>query len=152
MKLQPLMLAIQSLSPQQLYQSTKAKKEYKLAHNECAMCGNRKYLEVHHVEPVHVNPARAADPLNFITLCDGPRGSNSACHRYFGHFGNFRSKYNPVIREQCVLNRLIMQDQDPDRSFLFPAELMLMEFSLCEGVSTEAFAHRVNTLSNHLHL
>ena len=146
MRISTLMIALQSLSPKEMYRSTKAKKSYRETHGECAMCGSEKYLEVHHVVPVHVDPMRAADHRNLITLCDGPNGSNSACHRYFGHFGSFRYKHNPLIREQSVINRFLMHSQDPEREFLYPAELMIMEFSECQGISSEEFIENLRAV------
>lgn len=60
----------------------------------CAACGNTKKLEVHHIEPVHVNPDRELDPSNLITLCDSP------CHIVFGHLMNYKS-YNPDVAQDC---------------------------------------------------
>lgn len=74
---------------------SKAKKLYVKEHNQCAVCGYKKNLEVHHVVPVHVDPTLSAKSSNFITLCDY---RNKGCHNVFGHFRNFRSKWNPNIR------------------------------------------------------
>lgn len=143
----PLYLSIKSLTPSELYQSTKAKKEYVSTHPECAMCGSRNYLEVHHIVPVHINPALASDQDNLITLCDGPKSSNSACHRYFGHFGDFRNSHNPYIREQCILNRFVLHGIDPSRHFYFGWRDMVKEYSSAMKISPERLMESVESLS-----
>lgn len=64
-----------------------------LAEPCCQACGRRTDLEVHHVEPFHVNPARELDPENLITLC-------RRCHTLFGHLDDFRS-WNKDVREDA---------------------------------------------------
>lgn len=44
----------------------------------CQVCGTRKALDVHHVVPYHLDPARELDRTNLITLC-------RAHHLLFGH-------------------------------------------------------------------
>jgi len=56
----------------------------------CAACGSTKTLEVHHIEPVHLNPDRELDSSNLITLCD------KYCHFAIGHLMNYKS-YNPNV-------------------------------------------------------
>jgi len=144
----PLYLSISALTPSQLYRSTKAKREYVSTHPECAMCGNQKYLEVHHVVPVHINPSLADQQSNLITLCDGPNRSNSACHRYIGHLGNFRSKYNSNIRAQCIINRYILENTDPKRTFIFTWKQMLVEYSDMAGVNQNQMIDEIHRLSD----
>lgn len=60
----------------------------------CAACNRCEKLEVHHIEPVHVNPSRELDPTNLITLCDSP------CHITFGHLMNYKS-WNPDVEIDC---------------------------------------------------
>lgn len=50
----------------------------------CQACGSKKSLEVHHIEPYHVNPDRELDPANLITLC-------KTCHFVFGHLMDYKS-------------------------------------------------------------
>jgi 5-methylcytosine-specific restriction protein A len=59
----------------------------------CAACGRWDKLEVHHIEPVHLNPDRELDPSNLITLCDSP------CHIVFGHLMNYKSWNLDVISD-----------------------------------------------------
>ena len=64
----------------------------------CQACGRRKALEVHHVEPFHVDPARELDPTNLITLCGDP------CHFVHGHLMGW-SRVNPSVRDDCTRYR-----------------------------------------------
>lgn len=67
----------------------------------CSACGRCDKLEVHHIEPVHVNPNRELDPSNLITLCDSP------CHMVFGHLMNYKSWNSHVISDcQQYLSRI----------------------------------------------
>ena len=92
MVIQRFILSAQNLTPKEYYRMTKAKKLYVKQHNKCAICCYMKKLEVHHIVPVHIDCKLAADPNNFITLCRN-------CHFIFGHFHNFRTKWNPEIVE-----------------------------------------------------
>lgn len=78
------------------WQIIKAKREYLKNHPKCAVCCNEKRVEVHHIIPVHVDRTKACDPNNFISLCDE---YNKGCHYNFGHYRNFRSKWNVNIRQ-----------------------------------------------------
>lgn len=67
----------------------------------CAACGRNKKLEVHHIEPVHINPDRELDPTNLITLCDNP------CHFVFGHLLDYKSWNKEIINDCAVyLNKV----------------------------------------------
>lgn len=59
----------------------------------CQGCGSRNNLEVHHIEPYHVNPNRELDPTNLITLC-------KKCHLTFGHLMDYKS-WNVDVIEDC---------------------------------------------------
>lgn len=60
----------------------------------CQACGSNKKLEVHHIEPVHINPERELDESNLITLC-----SNN-CHLLFGHLMSYKS-WNINVTQDC---------------------------------------------------
>lgn len=72
----------------------------------CAVCGGKKRLTVHHIHPVHLFPqyelcATLPDGSpNYITLCEGNPTIN--CHLYFGHWDNFRTKWNPNVVEDAA--------------------------------------------------
>lgn len=61
----------------------------------CAACGSYKKIQVHHIEPFHVNPARELDPTNMITLC-------SNCHLVFGHLMDYSSWNSNIIQDAAV--------------------------------------------------
>lgn len=69
------------------------RKQHLKDNNFCAACGRNKKLEVHHIEPVHLNPERELDPSNLITLCDDP------CHLLFGHLMDYKSWNKDVIND-----------------------------------------------------
>ena len=96
MNLERSYLNFKALSIPTQWQLTKAKRAYLKEHNKCAICGTNEDLEVHHIVPVHIDSRQALDPTNFITLCDW---RNHGCHYVFGHFRNFKTKWNPNIRE-----------------------------------------------------
>lgn len=64
----------------------------------CAVCGNTKGVEVHHIVPFHLNPEKELDPTNLITLCRKAKCIN--CHLCVGHCGSFKS-YNPIVEESA---------------------------------------------------
>lgn len=72
------------------------RQKHLLEHPCCAACGKSVKLEVHHIEPVHLNPDRELDPSNLITLCDTP------CHIVFGHFMDWKSWNSEVISDTMV--------------------------------------------------
>ena len=77
------------------------RKEHLKDNNFCAACGRTKKLEVHHIEPVHLNPDRELDPSNLITLCDDP------CHFIFGHLLDYKSWNKDVINDcEVYLNKV----------------------------------------------
>lgn len=94
MNLERAIINLKSLSIPTQWQLTKAKREYLKTHRECAICKHIKNLEVHHIIPIHIDSSKALDPNNFITLCDS---KNNGCHYIWGHFRNFRTKWNPNI-------------------------------------------------------
>lgn len=106
---------------------TKAKKDYVSLYRECAVCGSIKGLEVHHCKPVHVFPELACEFSNFITLCDGI--TNNGCHNRLGHWGNFKTKFNPNIRQLAVYSRMQMEKEDPARKFLIETDMLIEMFS-----------------------
>lgn len=63
----------------------------------CAACG-RPGVTAHHIIPVHIAPANAAELDNLISLC--PR-----CHLVHGHAGDWR-KWVPNVREVLALRRI----------------------------------------------
>lgn len=64
--------------------------------NFCAACGTQEKLEVHHIEPVHLNPSRELDKTNLITLCD------KYCHFAIGHLMDYKSWNKDVIKDSAI--------------------------------------------------
>lgn len=75
------------------YRWTVVRKEHLENNPDCAACGRNKKLEVHHIEPFHLNPDLELDPNNLITLCDDP------CHFVFGHLMNYKSWNSNVVKD-----------------------------------------------------
>lgn len=59
---------------------------------ECAACGSKKSLQVHHIKPFHLYPELELDPANLVTLCM----DEWDCHLDLGHGGSFKA-YNPEV-------------------------------------------------------
>ena len=64
-------------------------------HPVCACCGTDEDLQVHHIEPFHVDPSKELDPDNLITLC-------RPHHLWVGHLGSWKS-WNPKVRRWCAV-------------------------------------------------
>jgi predicted restriction endonuclease len=98
------------LHPYTEYQVQRAKEAHRRLHPECAACGLAKDVatgrqnEVHHVVPVHVQPGRACDPDNLITLC---RTHHYVC----GHRGLSWKHFCLEVREACSQIRKIVVDK-----------------------------------------
>lgn len=60
----------------------KVRKEFLKTHDQCAVCGTKKKLAVHHIKPVHLFPELELELSNLITLCQS-RSHND--HFIFGH-------------------------------------------------------------------
>lgn len=77
------------------YQVAVAKRKHRQVNPHCASCDcardpvTGKQNDVHHVIPVHVDPARATDPDNLITLC-------RHCHFTVGHMYDWKD-YNEDV-------------------------------------------------------
>lgn len=66
----------------------------------CQVCGGKTKLNVHHIRPFHLHPELELDDNNLITLCTGSSNTLN-CHVRFGHWDNFKDKYNPQIRTEA---------------------------------------------------
>lgn len=73
---------------------TKTRKEFLKNNNSCKACGKTTDLEVHHIEPFHINPSRELDITNLITLC-------SNHHLVFGHLMDWKS-WNINVVKDCA--------------------------------------------------
>ena len=64
---------------------------------QCACCGAKKKIEVHHKLPRHIRPDLALDHKNLIALCGGGKG----CHFHIGHLNSYFN-YNEKILEVAM--------------------------------------------------
>ena len=81
----------------------KCKREfYKTIPKECACCGSKKKIEVHHKLPRHLFPELALDHTNLIALCGGGKG----CHFHIGHLNSYFT-YNGMIETVAFYVRKI---------------------------------------------
>lgn len=70
--------------------------EFVASNAECAACGTKNHLQVHHVKPFHDFPELELDVNNLITLCMDV----NECHINIGHGDSFRFS-NPNVREDA---------------------------------------------------
>lgn len=75
----------------------KLRKSFLQSNSECAACGSKEFLEVHHIKSFHRNPELELDITNLIVLCDKPGPDNH--HLYIGHLGNFKQENPNVITD-----------------------------------------------------
>ena len=68
------------------------RKEHLKKQPVCMGCGSNKKLEVHHIEPYHVDKSKELDPSNLITLC-------KSCHFTIGHLMDWNSWNIDVIMD-----------------------------------------------------
>ena len=79
----------------------KIRAEHLAKNGECAVCGGKQKLEVHHIAPFHVDPTKELDLANLITLCESGTGGVT-CHLHFGHLGNYK-KTNPDVAKDAAI-------------------------------------------------
>lgn len=101
-------------------------------HPYCEACGRATDLNVHHIVPVHVQPALELEPMNLMTLCERKTWN---CHLWIGHNGNWRD-YRRWPQEAARRARLALS--------LLP--LLLVLFSVVARAQNE---HAVVRISSH---
>jgi hypothetical protein len=79
----------------------KVRENHLKSNPKCAVCGGNKKLEVHHIEPFHINPDKELDLTNLITLCEY-KANGINCHLAIGHLGNYKS-LNPKVKEDAFI-------------------------------------------------
>ena len=87
----------------------KVRAEHLRTHPECAACGQKDMLQVHHIVPFHFDASKELDPKNLITLCVDGVG-HTDCHLMFGHGGNFKCQ-NPKVVEDAKRFREMMANR-----------------------------------------
>jgi len=76
----------------------RCKKEFfKIVPKECACCGGKKKIQVHHIKPRHLFPQLALVLSNLIALCKD-------CHLRIGHLGSY-FQYNETIKSVAAFVR-----------------------------------------------
>lgn len=70
------------------------RKEHLKTQPTCQACGRSDHIEVHHIEPYHINPDRELDLTNLISLC------SKHCHLTFGHLMDYKS-WNKDVVDTC---------------------------------------------------
>ena len=66
----------------------------------CAVCGGKKMLEVHHIQPYHLEPSRELSAGNLITLCRPD-------HLLFGHLNSWFSFNEDVVKDaEMMYNKI----------------------------------------------
>jgi hypothetical protein len=78
----------------------KVRADHLKLHPTCAACGSTKTLEVHHIEPFHLDTTKELDPNNLITLCEST-SNGVICHLFIGHAGDYKA-YNPNVVEDAA--------------------------------------------------
>ena len=79
----------------------RAMEAHRRANPSCFACGSSP-VEIHHIIPVAVNPEKAADPGNLMSLCPN-------CHIAHGHAGDPGCRrYVPNVQKLIQL-RLVMK-------------------------------------------
>ena len=77
----------------------KVRKEFVRKNPICAICGKKWFLNVHHVQPFHLNQTLELDENNLITLC-------RTDHFSWGHFYAWKSFNKDVkIDVERIKNR-----------------------------------------------
>lgn len=68
---------------------------------ECAACGCKEKLQVHHIRPFHIYPSLELDMSNLITLCEAER----ECHLRIGHNSSWRNENENVRADAQALRK-----------------------------------------------
>lgn len=87
---------------------TRVRGEHLKSHPECAVCGETKKVEVHHIMPFSDDPSLELDPNNLITLCEVASGG-IICHLCIGHCGNYRH-YNPTVAKDAEYIKQMLEN------------------------------------------
>ena len=83
----------------------KIEKEHLEANPGCAVCGDTKSVQVHHIFPFHYcvalgRPDLELDPKNLISLCEtNKKYSEQNHHLILGHYDDFKSSNLDVVKD-----------------------------------------------------
>lgn len=87
----------------------KVRKQHLEENPACAACGEIKKVEVHHIQPFHLNPELELDPDNLITLCE-TASKGIICHLNIGHNGDYKNVNTNVIEDSRRMNQRLNSD------------------------------------------
>lgn len=82
------------------------RKHFLVKNPECAACGSKKKLNVHHIKPFHEHPELELDENNLITLCESDCGG-VVCHLFFGHLGDYKEINPDVVQDVDIWRKKI---------------------------------------------
>ena len=88
------------------------RKTHLQAHPLCEACGRKRRVQVHHIEPYHLVPAKELEPTNLLSLCMG----RYECHLRIGHGDDWKA-YNARVIEHAKAvmvtpaHRLIIENE-----------------------------------------
>jgi len=82
---------------------------------ECAACGAKTNLQVHHIKPFHLEPSLELAYTNLITLCETPFGPG--CHLTVGHLGSFKNVNPTSVLDAADIRKAMGL---PDFVFIIP--------------------------------
>lgn len=93
--------AIKDLNTKRSSKWPKVEHEFLSSYPDCAACGGRERLNVHHKLPFHLHHELELDPKNLITLC---MGKDKHCHLLIGHGDNFKA-FVPEVEKMAAYVR-----------------------------------------------
>lgn len=92
------------------------RKKHLKQHPACEICGATSNLNVHHIQPFHLNPELELKPDNLVTLCEGTVVN---CHYFFGHlldWSNFNAEVLSDIERYRGRVKLRKRISDPSKA------------------------------------
>lgn len=78
---------------------TTLRKRHLETYPTCAVCGGKKFLEVHHIQDFHNHPELELDPKNLITLCEHPYFND---HLRYGHLGDYKCINVDILKDTAI--------------------------------------------------
>ena len=87
----------------------RVRREHLAVEPTCQWCGGTASLDVHHLEPFHVDPALELDPTNLITLCEA---TGLRCHLEIGHDDDWKNVV-PGVRAKCNAHQQEAKHEKP---------------------------------------
>lgn len=89
---------------------TRVRKAHLKEHPECAACGGKTSLDVHHIIPYHLRPDLELESSNLLTLCEKSERFGWACHRLLGHTLNWKLHNPNVVKCAKYVRELVAGD------------------------------------------